>query len=423
MTVGRGDLLVGREREMAELTAVLVDALAGHGRIVMLVGEPGIGKTRTAQELSDIGRGRGAEVLWGRCSEEAGAPAFWPWMQIIRSYLRGHDIDELRVRFGTRAADLAQIEPEVRALLPETGPAPGMDDPESARFRLFDSVATLLRSLTESRPVILVLDDLQWADAASVKLLEFVASEIPESRLLIMGTYRDVEMSRRHPLPATLDTLSRYRNFRRLHLRGLSEDAVGRMVGVTAGTLPAKAVVEAIFGQTEGNPLFVREMARLLADQGLLAGSQADGGGIKDFGLPGGIREAIGRRLNSLSQPCNAVLSVASVVGRQFNLSLLSRLVVVEERPPGMDVTAGSGASTRRLGFQTPGKHPAGLGHQSKLSQASPLLNVIQDALDEAEAARLIEKASPDDDAYVFTHSVIQRTLEDELPTKTRAQL
>ena len=195
-------VFVGRQREMAELTAALDDALSGHGRLVMLVGEPGIGKTRTAQELTSNAEALGANVLWGRCYVEGGTPPYWPWVQLIRSYVRQTNPEQLRSQMGPGAADIAEIVTEIRVRLLDLETPPALEQ-EEARFRLFDSITTFLKNAAQSQPLVLVLDDLHWADKPSLLLLQFLARELASTqseRLLVLGSYRDVELSRQHPL-------------------------------------------------------------------------------------------------------------------------------------------------------------------------------------------------------------------------------
>ena len=165
---------VGRRAEMGELTTALNDAFTGHGRMVMLVGEPGIGKTRCAQELADFAKLRGALVVWGQCHESEGAPPYWIWTQAIRSYIQDIDKVQLRSALGVGASDVASMIPEIRQSLPDLEPSPQLDSPEQARFRLFDSVTTFLKSASQSQPLVVVLDDLHWADRSSLMLLEFM---------------------------------------------------------------------------------------------------------------------------------------------------------------------------------------------------------------------------------------------------------
>ncbi|HEU4759636.1 MAG TPA: protein kinase, partial [Dehalococcoidia bacterium] len=217
-----GGVFVGREKEMDELRAGLEDALSGRGRLLMLVGEPGIGKTRTSEELATYGRLRSLQVLWGRCYEGEGAPAYWPWVQAIRSYVQDCDPAALLSEMGPGAADIAQVVSEVRDRLPGL-PAPPALEPEQARFRLFDSITTFLKNAAKAQPLILVLDDLHWADKPSLLMLQFLARELRGARLMVLGTYRDVELKRQHPLAQTLGELNREGLSQRILLRGLSE--------------------------------------------------------------------------------------------------------------------------------------------------------------------------------------------------------
>ena len=321
-----GGVFVGRQREMGELKACLEDALSGRGRLATLVGEPGIGKTRTAQELATYAGLRSAQVLWGRCYEEQGMPPYWPGVQAIRSYVREHEPDQLRSEMGAGAADIAEVVSDVKERLPDLRSPPQLDGPEQARFRLFDSVTSFLKSASQKQPLVLVLDDLHWADQLSLLLLQFVARELGKSRLLLVGTYRDVELNRQHPLAESLGELTRERLFQRVLLRGLSQQDVGRFIEVAAGVDPPPGLTEAVHTQTEGNPLFVTEVVRLLVQEGELS-SETGNRDSWTVRIPEGVREVIGRMLNRLSQRCNETLTVASVIGREFELRQLVPLV------------------------------------------------------------------------------------------------
>jgi predicted ATPase len=205
------------------LRSALEEALSGQGRLVVVAGEPGIGKTRTAQELAAYAETQGTEVVWGRCYEEEGTPPYWPWVQIIRSYLQQREGEQLASVVGPGAADIAEIVPQVREKLTDLQPPPALE-PEQARFRLFESISTFLKNAAQTQPLLLVLDDLHWADQASLLLLEFLAREMPSSFLVVVGTYRDVEVSRPHPLTDTLAQLAREPVMQRVLLRGLSQD-------------------------------------------------------------------------------------------------------------------------------------------------------------------------------------------------------
>jgi len=393
-----GGVFVGRQREMGELKAALEDALSGRGRTVMLVGEPGIGKTRTAQELATYAGLRGAQVLWGRCYDNTGAPPYWPWVQAIRGYVRDTEPERLQSEMGTGAADIAEIASEVRERLPNLKSLPALE-PEQARFRLFDSVSSFLRAAGRHQPLVLVLEDLHWSDRPSLLLLEFLARELAGARLMLLGTYRDVDITRQHPLALTLGDLSRERLFQRLLLRGLGPGDVAKFVELTTGLAPPERLVEAVHSQTEGNPLFVTEVVRLLVEEGHLRQSRRAGlelvptqpGGDAgadlqpvrlglplDLGIPEALRDVIGRRLARLSERCNQELTIAAVIGREFTLEQIGAL-------------------------------------REDLSRERLL-----DLIDEALAARIIEELPRTVGRYQFTHALIQETLAGELTTARR---
>ena len=375
-----GGVFVGRQREMGELKACLEDALSGRGRLVTLVGEPGIGKTRTAQELATYAGLRSAQVLWGRCYEEQGMPPYWPWVQAIRSYVRERDPDQLRSEMGAGAADIAEVVSDIKDCLPDLRPPPQLDSMEQARFRLFDSITAFLKTAAQKQPLVLVLDDLHWADQPSLLLLQFVARELDNSRLLLMGTYRDVELNRQHPLAESLGELTRERLFQRVLLRGLSQQDVGRFIEVVTGIVPPTGLTQAVFTQTEGNPLFVTEVVRLLVQEGELSQERTADRDSWTVRIPEGVREVIGR-LNRLSQRCNETLTIASVIGREFELRQLTPLVedISEDR----------------------------------------LLEVLEEAL----SARVIEELPQAVGRYQFSHALIQETLTEELTLTRRVRL
>jgi class 3 adenylate cyclase len=372
-----GGVFVGREKEMDELRAGLEDALSGRGRLLMLVGEPGIGKTRTSEEFATYAGLRNAQVLWGRCYEGEGAPAYWPWVQVVRSYVHDRDPKELMSEMGPGAADIAQVVSEVRERLPGL-PEPPALEPEQARFRLFDSITTFLKNASKSQPIVLVLDDLHWADKPSLLLLQFLARELRGARLMVLATYRDVELRRQHPLSQTLAELSREGLSQRILLRGLTERDVARFIEITAGIEPPQALVEAVYRETEGNPFFVNEVVRLLVADGRLERPED----VKSWSvtIPQGVREVVGRRLDHLSEECNGVLTVASVIGREFGLDALERVA---------DVTG----------------------------------DRLLEVLEEAAGARVVAEVPRALGRYSFTHALIRETLYEELGTTRRVRL
>ena len=310
--------LIGRERELDALVGGLDDAFARHGRLFLLVGEPGIGKSRLAEELIAHARAREARVLVGRCWEAGGAPAYWPWVQGLRPYLRDTDVESLRSHLREGAADVARLLPELRGLLDDLSPAPPFES-EGARFRLFDSLTAFLRSVAAERPLVLVLDDLHAADEPSLLLLRFVARELGGSRLLIVGTYRDVDPTLADPLTTTLTELAREPVTRTLALAGLGEADVARFIELVAPSASAAELAPVVHAETEGNPLFVGEIVRLLA-----AERRLDEPASARLAIPQSVRDVIGRRLRHLSDDCDRLLTLASVLGREFDLDALA---------------------------------------------------------------------------------------------------
>jgi DNA-binding SARP family transcriptional activator len=244
-TVPTRGLFVGRDHELGALGAGLEAARAGSGRLFLLVGEPGIGKTRLAEEFGADARARGCRVLAGRCWEAGGAPAYWPWLQAIRARLRESDTERRRSQLGSSASELAQILPELRELYPDL-PEPPSLDPESARFRLFEAVSSFLVSAAEESPLLLVLDDLHAADEPSLLLLRFLARNLGESRIVVVGAYRDADPTVGGELAVTLVELAREPVTRTLALRGLAETEVGRFIELTASQTPSAGVIETV---------------------------------------------------------------------------------------------------------------------------------------------------------------------------------
>jgi DNA-binding SARP family transcriptional activator len=343
-----GGFLVGRDAELDELEAGLGDAFAGRGRLFLLFGEPGIGKSRLAEAVASRARARGALVVVGRCWEAGGAPAYWPWVQALRAYVRDADPEALRAQLGAGAGEIAQIVPELRDTFGDL-PAPVAAESDAARFRLLDSTASFLRAASIERPLVVVLDDLHAADEPSLLMLQFVAGELGESRLLVVGTFRDVDPTMRDPLEATLAGLARQPTTRRISLAGLDRAAVGRFIELAAEVEASPDVVAAIHDETEGNPLFVGEVVRLLARENRLAQLDETGASL---GIPAGAREVISRRLGSLSEECRSVLVLASVLGREFSLEALAR---VRGRSQGDVLRALDEAIEERVVIDVPG--------------------------------------------------------------------
>jgi predicted ATPase len=230
--------------------------------LFLIAGEPGIGKSRLADEATSLAEARGARVCWGRCWEAGGAPAYWPWVQALREYI--HTADDQRVReLEPGAADIAQMLPELHELFPDLPPPPSLD-PEGARFRLFDSTASFLRAAGESQPLVLVLDDLHAADEPSLLFLQFLARSLREAHVVVVGAYRDTE-PRREALNEAIAEARREPITRHIRLGGLDEDEVAAVVELIGGTRPSDELARPLSRPRKS--LFVGELVRLLSSE------------------------------------------------------------------------------------------------------------------------------------------------------------
>ena len=324
---GGGETLLGRERELAALRAALASATRGHGRMVLLSGEAGIGKTRLADAFAAESRDKGARVAWGRCWEAGGAPVYWPWLQAMRSLLRDVEPSHLRRLVGADAAHIAQLLPEVRDALPEL-PDLHDDDSDRARFALLDAQSRLLRNAAREGPIVLILDDLHAADEPSLLLLRFVAMDLADTAVVVLAIYREGELAPGDPRLGLLAEVARVSAAERLDPPGLTVDEVARYIAIAAGRRPPEGLAEAVSRETEGNPLFVGEIVRMLAEEGRLD-RLPDGTG-QPLGVTEGVQAVIGRRLARLSDPCHEVLARASVIGVEIPLELAA---AIEDRP------------------------------------------------------------------------------------------
>ncbi|HTE83123.1 MAG TPA: AAA family ATPase, partial [Dehalococcoidia bacterium] len=246
-------VFVGREREVRQLQAAFDAALSGKGALAMVVGEPGIGKTAVCEQLATYVTLRGGRTLTGHCYEEGSlALPYLAFVEALRGYAQIRPTEELRKELGTAASDVARIVSEVRERLAVEPRPPG--DPEEDRWRLLEAVSGFLRNASTVQPLLLVLEDLHWADQGTLDLLVHLARNLQGARLLVIGTYRDVEVDRSHPLSATLAELRRGAEFGRVLLRGLGTPEVQRMlVAITGAEVPG-SLAESIHRQTEGPP-------------------------------------------------------------------------------------------------------------------------------------------------------------------------
>jgi class 3 adenylate cyclase/tetratricopeptide (TPR) repeat protein len=311
---GEGSLL-GRDAETATLRSAVDAAAEGRGRVVLLAGEPGIGKTSLAVDCARYADQVGVRVLWGACWEGEGAPAFWPWIQALRTYAGQVDDGDLTRHVGPGAGDILRLLPELAPRLPDVPPPPELD-PEQARFRLFDAVASLLCRAAAQRPALVILDDLHWADESSLLLLSFVAAQLATNPVAMVGTYRSTEVGTDTPIANVLHDVSR--RGRIVSLGGLDTDGVAALMASTAGTQLREELAAAVHRQTGGNPLFVGEVTRLLAVHNALDRTDVS------VGVPAGVREVIERRMVRLPQRCIELLTLAAIVGEEFALDVVA---------------------------------------------------------------------------------------------------
>jgi class 3 adenylate cyclase len=319
---------------------------------------------------------RGAQVLVGKTHESAGMPAYWPWVEVGRSWSEqnSRDFTLLQPTLGDQGRELRRIFPELAQLAPNIEAPEEISDPESAQFRLFDAYTTFVRAMAEHRPLLIVLDDLHWADRPTLMLLQHMARTLARMRVLVVGTYRDTDVVRASALSETLANLNREPGFERIVLRGLERQEVEAYIRATANVNVSPSLIQRIHEETEGIPFFLSEVVNLMAEEGTLSADSS-----LEVALPDGVKEALGRRLDRLSPEANELLQVASVAGREFRHDTLLAL----------------------------GDHTE-----------DQLFALLEEGLD----ARVIEEEGQAG-RYRFTHALMQETLLDELSTTRKVRL
>jgi pentatricopeptide repeat protein len=327
-------VFVGREPELKQLKSAFDGAISGQGALMMVTGEPGIGKTALCEQLSTYVTLRGGRTLVGHCYEAGSLSLpYLVFVEALRSYVLTREVKDLREELGSGAADVARIISEIRERL-KVKLRP-QKDPEEERYRLLQAVTGFLYNASAVQPMMVVLEDLHDADRGTLEMLTHVSRNLAGARLLIVGTYRDVELDRSHPLSAALAELRRVSTYGRVLLHGLNADEVRRMLeSITRESIPW-GLAEAVHRQTEGNPLFVQEVVRYLVEEGLITRKEGGWRPTRDtpleMSIPEGLRDVIGKRLSLLSPECNQLLSVASVIGREFALETLKTVTGISE--------------------------------------------------------------------------------------------
>ena len=371
---------VGRRREMASLRRAADDALEGRTRIVALAGEPGIGKTRLAHETAAYASQHGFQIFWGRCHEGEWAPPYWPWIQIMQSYLSSSDSESIQALMGKRAIHIGDVVDEVRDMLPEL-PHSEPAEPQVRRFLFFEAITYFMKRASQLEPLFLIIDNLHCADTSSLHLLEFLAQNTYESPMLVLATYRNLSLSASHPIIPSLGELARNPSFEQLSLLPLSAEEVTDFIQTATSTDIPLEITHALYDRTEGNPLYIAEMAKLLGSYDLRSLGNEDVSFLDEIGIPETVQLAIGQRLSHLNESCRTVVTTAAVMGHEFSTRRLSRLMglVPEES--------------------------------------------VQPGIDEARKVGIIEEIAESADKYRFTHKLIQKVAARELSAARRALL
>jgi tetratricopeptide (TPR) repeat protein/transcriptional regulator with XRE-family HTH domain len=310
--------LVGREPELGRLVGALDEMANGHGCLVLLAGEPGVGKTRLAQELMQLAEGRGFLVLTGRCYEQYASLPFFPFVEALTTAMAAAS-PALRLEVPRRFSYMG-------AFLPDLFERPLMREGEDVRLRIWHAVGGFLAALAAETPVALLLDDLHWADSASLELLLHLARRAAGDRVLLAGTYRDVEVNRQHPLEAALGELVRERLVEEVSLRGLSPAGTAALIGAHLGFEKVSLeLCDLLHARTEGNPFFVEEVLKALVERDAVSPSAEawDRKAIGAIDVPRSIRSVVGRRVGRLAPEAQEMLVVASVLGQEWDLDLL----------------------------------------------------------------------------------------------------
>jgi class 3 adenylate cyclase/tetratricopeptide (TPR) repeat protein len=323
---------VGRDEERAELRRRLHETLAGRGSLVMIGGEPGVGKTRIAEELMAEASERGMLALIGHCYEQEGSPPYIPFVEMLEAAARIVDPDALRTALGDSAPEVAKLLPGLRKLFPDIAHPPELP-PEQERRYLFNGMLAYLSRAAQAQPLLFVLDDLHWADDSTLLFMEQLAQHVPQQRLLIVGTYRDVELEVGRPLARTLEALLRQRLAHRISLRRLGEATVAAMLRALSGQEPPPVLVKVVYSETEGNPFFVEEVFQHLSEEGKLFDAQGrwrQDLEVSELDVPEGVRLVVGRRLERVGDGCRRALGAAAVIGRRFRYDLVEALAEVD---------------------------------------------------------------------------------------------
>ncbi len=368
----------GRGPQFESLLHACKETSAGGCRVVLVSGEAGIGKTRLAAEVARRAHDTGVVVLFGRCDEDMGV-SFQPFVEALSQVVWSNPT---AASLGRHGGELVRLVPELARMVPGLEP-PLRADPETERYRLFDAVASWLGAMSSDTGLLLVLDDMHWAEKPTLLLLRHLVRSAEAMRVIVVCNYRDTDLDRAHPFAEVLADLRTEPGVERLALAGLDLDGVLELLSNASGQpidAPIAELAQLLWSETSGNPFFVQEILRNLVESGRLV--QRDGvwmadQKIADLGIPEGVREVVGRRLNRLSTATNEVLTTASVIGAVIDFDVLVAVSDLTE-------------------------------------------DAVLDALDEATAASLLRETLSG--SYEFTNAIVRSTLYDELSAARRAR-
>jgi class 3 adenylate cyclase/tetratricopeptide (TPR) repeat protein len=366
---------VGRDAELSRLTARLREAMAGRGGLVLVAGEPGIGKTRLVSELAARAERDAAAVLWGHCYEGDWTPPYAPLAEALDGYVTAAPAEEVRADLGAGGAALSKLVPTLRDVVGRDLQEVVALPPDEERFWLFDAAAQFLVAASARRPLLLCLDDLHWADKGTVAMLRHLARLAPRHRILLAGTYRDAEVEEGHPLADALTAFARETSLERLRLEGLEPGGTAELLGALGGEEFDERVGAFWARETAGNPFFIGELVRHLVEEGTLYrgrdGRWTTDRPLRELSLPQTVRDVVARRVSRLPEESRRFLSVASAFEGPCRLDVVARVADLDE-------------------------------------------DAALDAVDHALAARVLEAAGPTD-TYVFHHALIRHTLYDQV--------
>jgi tetratricopeptide (TPR) repeat protein/tRNA A-37 threonylcarbamoyl transferase component Bud32 len=336
LTAAREIRFVDRFEEMSLLREAVDRAVRGEGGLVVTCGEAGIGKTRLTRELGAYAHLRGMRVLYGRCPalfRVDGVPPYVLWSEVVRDYLEICSPEQLYRVIGFYPAEIAKLVPELSQRL-GTIPKSFPISPEHEQKRLFEAVSQFVTNVSKEAPLLVVLDDLQWADSSSLLLLHYLARGMYRTPLLLLGAYRSTEIDANHPLSPILMELNRERLLQSVPLKRISLDDVSEMIKhMLEQDDVHQEFCKSVYEKTRGNPFFVEEVIKSLKEEGVIYREEGKWKikSVSSIDFPETVKSVIKSRISRLDEECQNVLSMASFVGNDFTFGALSAVTNIGE--------------------------------------------------------------------------------------------